>query len=128
MRVFICWLINVSDWIGEISLWMMLAMSANYFEKGDYSPLFGAVAAIIPAFVTAIYAAINYELVLSWAIIRWTSPLNLFTNRIFYFLKTLILSGAAWAALIAYLARRWFPNESFEWVIPFVKSIYHWFV
>lgn len=123
MRVFICWLINACDWLGAISFWFMIAMApilGNAF-------FLGVLAAIIPAVITAVYAAINYELMLSWAVIRWMSPLNIVTNRIFYFFKVLVLSGALWALIISYSAHKLFPNESFDWALvlfrKFIESI-----
>ena len=125
MRVFICWLINVCDWVGEISIYyMILALSeeaaqsnsflSQYFPTNFHFAVAGAVLAIIPAIITAVYATLNYDLVLSWAIIRWMSPLNIVTNQFFYFFKTLILSGAAWAAFLTYLTFRLFPNANLE--------------
>lgn len=138
MRVFICWLINAADWVGELSIiYMVIAFSTKptniswlnqYIPTDPYFSIAGALIAIIPAIITAIYATINYDLVLSWAVIRWMSPLNIVTNQFFYFFKTLFLSGAAWAAFITCLLFRLFPNENFKWSLNIMKSIYHLFV
>lgn len=120
MRVFICWLINVSDWLGELSFGFLIAAIPKW---GAGVILFGAIAAIIPSIITTVYATMNYDLVLSWAIIRWMSPLNIVTNQLFYFIKTLILSGAAWAFVFTYVAHKLFPNNSFEWAISLVRNV-----
>lgn len=143
MRVFICWLINVCDWVGELSIvYMVIAVSENTQTNNtflnDLIPtdihfaIAGALMAIIPAFVTAVYATLNYDLLLSWAVIRWMSPLNIVTNQFFYFFKTLFLSGAAWAAILTILTFKLFPNANLEWIGPIVRnvvnSIYHFFI
>ena len=121
MRVFICWLISVTDWIGGLAIYFMIGVVPVLWGSGVF--FLGAMAAIIPAFITATYAAINYELVLSWAVVRWMSPLNIVSNRFYYFIKTLVLSGASWALLISYLAHKLFPNETFEWTVPFARNM-----
>ena len=133
MRVFICWLINVCDWVGELSIvYLILAISKHettsdfinqYVPSDPHFAIAGGVMAIIPAIVTAIYATLNYELVLSWAVIRWMSPLNIVTNKIFYFFKTLFLSGAAWAALLTILSFKLFPNANMDWALNLLKII-----
>lgn len=139
MRIFICWLINLCDWVGELSIFYMLVSITPHQATNSHfmdqilptDPLFavaGAVMAIIPAIVTAIYATLNYKLVLSWAVIRWMSPLNIVTNQFFYFFKTLFLSGAAWAALLTYLIFKWFPNANLDWIPRLIKSIVGLFV
>lgn len=139
MRIFLCWLINVCDWVGELSIfYMFIAIQGNSFEFNEqyaflykYFPvdghfaILGGILAIIPALVTAIYAAINYDLVLSWAVIRWMSPLNIFTSIVFYFFKTLFLMGAVWAALFTYLTFKFFPNADLSWTTSFLKSIWN---
>lgn len=121
MRLFICWLISVTDWIGGLAIYIMFGVVPVMWGAGVF--FWGAMVAIIPAFITAIYAAINYELVLSWAVVRWMSPLNIVSNRVYYFIKTLVLSGAAWALLISYVSHKLFPNEDFEWTIPYVRNL-----
>ena len=133
MRVFICWLINVCDWVGELSIvYLILAISEHdttsdlinqYVPLDPHFAIAGGVMAIIPAIVTAIYATLNYELVLSWAVIRWMSPLNIVTNQIFYFFKTLFLSGAAWAAILTILTFKLFPNANMDWALNILKNI-----
>ena len=133
MRVFICWLINVCDWVGELSIvYLILAISKHettsdfinqYVPSDPHFAIAGGVMAIIPAIVTAIYATLNYELVLSWAVIRWMSPLNIVTSKIFYFFKTLFLSGAAWAALLTILSFKLFPNANMDWALNLLKII-----
>ena len=142
MKVFVCWLINVCDWVGELSIVYLLAAISgkptSYAFLNNYLPLdyrfviAGALMAIVPAIVTAIYATMNYNLVLSWAVVRWMSPLNIVTNQFFYFFKTLFLSGAAWAAFLTCLVYKWFPNANLEWALPLMRKIgnyiYHLFV
>ena len=133
MRVFICWLINICDWVGELSIvYLILAISEHdttsdlinqYVPPDPHFAIAGGVMAIIPAIVTAIYATLNYELVLSWAVIRWMSPLNIVTNQIFYFFKTLFLSGAAWAAILTILTFKLFPNANMDWALNILKNI-----
>ena len=60
----------------------------NLIPTDIHFAIVGALMAIIPAIVTAVYATLNYDLVLSWAVIRWMSPLNIVTNQFFYFFKT----------------------------------------
>ena len=94
--------------------------------------LFGAMLAIIPAIVTAVYATLNYNLILSWAVIRRMSPLNIISNQFYFFFKTLILMGAVWAALLTCLTFKLFPNLNLDWTLPFVRKIvdgiFHFFV
>lgn len=130
MRVFICWLITIlSDWVGLVAFYYLIFCNESYHKHlndlhavANYQIEFSAVAAIVPAFFTALYAAINYELILSWAVIRWMSPLNVFTGRISHFIKTFIMSGAAWAGIISVILER-YPNARFEWIVPFIKGI-----
>lgn len=139
MRVFICWLISMSDWVGELSLFYVFlvfggadgikpeyAFIAEMIPPDIHFLIAGSVMAIIPAIITAIYGTINYDLVLSWAIVRWMSPLNIFTNQVFYFFKTLFLSGAAWAALFTYLTYKFFPNANLEWFTNFAKTLFNY--
>lgn len=143
MRVFICWLINVCDWVGELSIAYMFvaivphqATNSTFLNQiiptDPHFAILGAMLAIIPAIVTAVYATMNYDLILSWAVIRWMSPLNIVSNQFYYFFKTLILIGAAWAALLTYLTFKLFPNLNLDWTGPFVRKIvegiYHFFV
>ena len=138
MRVFICWLISLSDWVGELSLYyVFLVFSGSNSIKPEYAFIAemippnihflvaGCVMAVIPAIITAIYGTINYDLVLSWAVVRWMSPLNIVTNQVFYFFKTLFLSGAAWAALFTYFTFKYFPNANLEWFTNMVKSLFN---
>lgn len=137
MKVFVCWLINVCDWVGELSIIYLLAAISeeptNYAFLNNYLPqdnrfvIAGAFMAIIPAIVTAIYATLNFNLVLSWAVIRWMSPLNIVTNQLFYFFKTLFLSGAAWAAILTFFMYKWFPNADLDWTLPLLKNIADYF-
>ena len=119
MRVFICWLINACDWIGGLSFYAWFVILPLWKKV----VVFGSIVAIIPAFITAIYAAMNYELMLSRGMIRWMSPLNIVTNRFYYFFKVLFLSGAAWSVIISYCAHKFFPNENFDWLVPFLKNV-----
>ena len=131
MRVFICWLITIlTDWVGLFVFYYLIFCNDHYHEVlgkshavGNYSIEFSAVAAIVPAFICAIYAAINYELILSWAVIRWMSPLNVFSGRISHFFKTFVMSGAAWAGILSVFLRERLPNSLNEWVVPFIKGI-----
>lgn len=131
MNVFICWLITIlTDWVGIFVFYYLIFCNDHYREvlsklhaAGNYSIEFCAVAAIIPAFFTAIYAAFNYELILSWAVIRWMSPLNVFSGRISHFFKTFVMSGAAWAMILFFAVLYFFPNAHFEWIVPFLKGI-----
>ena len=140
--MFICWLISMSDWVGELSLYYVLLvlggagadnLKPDAFLAGMMPPdirflVVGSVMAIIPAIVTAIYGTINYDLVLSWSIVRLMSPLNIFTNQVFYFFKTLFLSGAAWAALFTYLSFKYFPNTNLEWFTNIAAIIFKFFI
>ena len=139
MRVFICWLISLCDWIGELSfIYVFIALTPHQATNNSFwdqvlpadphFALVGGLMAIIPAIVTAVYATKNYDLVLSWAVIRWLSPLNIVTNQFFFFFKTLILSGAAWAALFTYFTFRWFPNANFDWTTRLIKSVFALFM
>ncbi len=139
MKVFICWLISVADTIGLLSfIYMLSALGtkpeddlgayAAYIPNDFHYAVAGGVAAIIPAIATAIYGTLNYELTLSWAVIRWMSPLNIFKNRVVYFFKSLILSGAVWAALFTFCLFKCFPNTNFEWVLETVKRFVHLFI
>lgn len=137
MKVFVCWLINVCDWVGELSIIYLLsaisekptyfAFLNNNIPQDNRFVIAGALMAIIPAIVTAIYATLNYNLVLSWAVVRWMSPLNIITNQFFYFFKTLFLSGAAWAAFITYNMYKWFPNANLDWALPLLRKIADYF-
>lgn len=139
MRIFICWLITLSDLLGIPSgLYILYALGrhtaedlgvyAAYIPTDFHVVVAGSVAAIIPAIATAMFGSINYNLLLSWAIIRWMSPLNIFTNKIYYFFKTLFLTGAVWAALITFFLYKCFPNTSFEWVLNMIKGFVHLFI
>lgn len=133
MKIFICWLINVCDWVGELSIvYMVIAFSTKptncswlnqYIPTDSHFAIAGGIMAVIPAIITAIYAALNYELVLSWAVIRWMSPLNIVTNQFFYFFKTLFLSGASWAALLTYLTFKLNPNANLEWFMNLFRNV-----
>lgn len=134
MKIFLCWLINVCDWVGELSIAYMLvaivphqATNSTFLNQliptDSHFALFGAMLAIIPAIITAVYATKNYDLVLSWAVIRWMSPLNIVSNQFYYFFKTLILMGAAWAALLTWLTFKLFPNLNLDWTGSFVREI-----
>lgn len=140
MRVFICWLISMLDWVGELSLYyIFLSFVGSKEIKPEYAYiaeivpddihflLAGSIIAIIPAIITAVYGTINYDLVLSWAVVRWMSPLNVFSNQVFYFFKTLFLSGAAYAALFTYILFRYFPDTDLKWSAQILKAIVLYF-
>ena len=94
MKIFLCWLINVCDWVGVLSMAYMLVAIAPHqptnstfvnqlIPTDPHFALFGAMLAIIPAIVTAVYATLNYNLILSWAVIRRMSPLNIISSIFF---------------------------------------------
>ena len=131
MKVFICWLISIlTDWVGMTVIALLLfapnvvVLLKDLHTNGYYAIGFSAIVAIVPAFVTAIYAAINYEIILSWGVIRWMSPLNILTGRMSHFFKTLFMSGAAWAIIIFLLLCWLFPNAHFEWFFTSLKGLF----
>ena len=139
MKFVICWLISVADTLGVFSsLYMLFALGrrpgedlgvfAAYLPNDFHYAWAGAVFAILPAIATAIYGTMNYDLTLSRGIIRWTSPLNYFENSVVYFFKSLILTGAVWAALITFFLFKCFPNYNFAWTLDMVKSFVHIFI
>ena len=131
MKVFKFWLItNLTDWIGAFVLIFLIFNNEAYHSilnklhaSNSYLIEFSAVAAIVPAIWIAIYAASNYELLLSSGVLRWTSPLNLFTGRMSFFLKTMTFSGATWFAIIGIFFQMLMPNVHFEWIVPILKGI-----
>ena len=131
MKVFVCWLISVfSDVFGSLVIMVLLSNNGQFYEmlremhaNGNFVIDFCASAAAIPAILMAIYAAINYELTLSWAVIRWMSALNVFSGRISHFTITLFFSGAAWAMLLFLTIQFFFPDARFKWIVPFLKGI-----
>ena len=131
MTVFICWLISFfSDVVGALVIMYLLTCNAHFYEmlremhaEGNYVIDFCATAAVVPAFLTATYAAINYVTTLSWAAIRWMSPLDVFSGRIFHFILTFIFSGAGWAMVLFFCMLKFFPNARCEWIVPFLKGI-----
>lgn len=130
MKVLVCWLISIfTDIVGAFVLIGLLGgydIHSNLHElhaDGNYTLEFSALTAIILSILTAFYAAINYELTLSWAVIRWTSPLNVFSGRISHFFLTLVFSYAAWTATLFISISYIFPQARFKWIVPFIKGM-----
>ena len=128
MKILITWLISLlTDILGPLVIIAMLFGNNDSLRQmhaeGNYVIDFCATAAVVPAILTAIYAAANYELTLSWAVLRWMSPLNVFSGRISHFFLTLILAGASWAMILIIGISYLFPNARFAWIVPFLKGI-----
>ena len=98
---------------------MIIASHSN----GYYIIDFCTTAAVIPATLTAIYAACNYELTLSWSVLRKMSPADVFSGRVSHFFLTLIFSGAGWAFILFICMAYYFPNARFEWIVLILKGI-----
>lgn len=135
MKLFYIWVISVlTDWVGFFVLFLLLFDYADFLklirglhEENNYTMEFSAIIAFIPAFLSALYAAKNYRLILSWVMIRRMSPLNIFTGQISHFIKTFIMSGAACTAILFFLITVLFPNMHFEWVMPLINNCYELF-
>lgn len=131
MAVFICWLISIfSDFVGIMVIMCLISCNGQFYEmqrelhaEGNYVIDFSATLAVIPALLTATYAAINYVSTLSWAAIRRMSPLDIFSGRIFHFCMTFITSGAGWAMVLFFSLSYFFPNAHFKWIVPILKGI-----
>ena len=85
MRVFICWLISMSDWVGELSLiYLFLAFSGTDGIKPEYAfiaeiippniqfLISGSVMAILPAIITASFSFFVSSIALAIAFSRST--------------------------------------------------------
>jgi len=131
MKVFLFWLISLLTDITGGFVWMGLISCNGQFHdllremhvEGNYTIDFCATLAIIPAILTAFYAASNYTLTLSWAIARRMSPVDVFSGRVSHFFLTLIFSGAGWALILFVGIQYIFPNARFEWIVPILKGI-----
>ena len=132
MKVFICWLISIfTDIVGSLVFIFLLGGGYQIIQRsmhelhvdGYYTFEFSATVAVVLSILTAFYAAINYELTLSWAVLRWTSPLNVFSGRISHFFLTLFFSYVAWTATLFISISYIFPQARFKWIVPFIKGI-----
>ena len=131
MAVFLFWIINfLTEATGAFVLMYLISCNGHFYDmlrgmhtEGNFVIDFCATAAIIPATLTAIYAAVNYELTLSWAVLRWMSPVDVFSGRISHFFLTFIFSGAGWAMILFFSMLYFFPDAHFEWIVPFLKGI-----
>ena len=131
MRVFFFLLITkLSEIIGGCVLIGLLPSLRKYHElllddhaKGIYIIDFCTSVAVIPAALTAIFAAVNYELTLSWSVIRKMSPVDVFSGRVTHSLLTFIFSGAGWALILYLCMAYFFPKARFEWIVPILKGI-----
>ena len=131
MRVFIYLLITkLSEIIGGFVLIGLLPSLSDFHRilledhsKGNYIIDFCTSAAVIPATLTAIFAAANYELTLSWSVLRRMSPVDVFSGRFTHSVITFIFSGAGWALILYICMGYFFPNARFEWIVPILKGI-----
>lgn len=131
MTVFLFWLISfLTDATGGFVIMYLISCNGHFYEmlrgmhaEGNYVIDFCATVAIIPATITAFYAAANYQLTLSWAVVRWMSPVDVVSGRISHFFLTFIFSGAGWAMILFFCMLYFFPDARFEWIVPFLKGI-----
>jgi len=131
MKVFLFWLISsLTNITGGLVIIYLISSNGHFYEmlremhsKGIYVIDFCTTAAIVPATITAVYAAANYELTLSWSVFRKLSPVDVFSGRISHFFLTFIFSGAGWAVILFFCMLYFFPGARFEWVVPILKGI-----